>query len=530
MSREWWRQAVVYQVYPRSFADGDGDGQGDLVGLRERLGHIASLGVDAIWITPWYASPFADGGYDVADFRAIAEVFGTLGDAEQVLADARALGLRTILDLVPNHVSDQHAWFRQAVTDGPGAASRERFHFRDGAERPSNWVSNFGGPAWTAAPDGEWYLHLFAPQQPDLNWGHPEVRQEFLDVMRFWLDRGVDGFRMDVAHALFKDLAFPDVDGDVYEMLGRPQPNHPHWDRDEVHEVIRTWRALLDTYPERMMVAEAWVQPDRLPLYLRPDEYHQAFDFSFMDAPWDAGRWRAVIDRSLTSARAVGSTPTWVLGNHDMMRPATRLGLPVPRDWRRWLVHGPEEALDAAAGLRRARAAMLLTLALPGSAYLYQGEELGLPEAWQLPWEVLDDPRAVNTGGQVKGRDGCRVPLPWTEDGPSMGFGTGEPWLPQPASFRGRSVAAQEGVAGSTLELTRAALRLRRAHLGSTETLEWLDLGAEVVALRRPTGLVCVTSFGAAPTPLPRGRVLLASAPLADGRLPADATAWLLVP
>jgi alpha-glucosidase len=528
----WWRHSVVYQVYPRSFADGNGDGTGDIAGIRSRLPYLDALGVDAIWICPWYPSPLNDGGYDVIDYRDIDPRFGTLADAEALITEAHALGIRVVIDIVPNHTSSDHPWFQAALAAAPGSPERDRYIFREGKgtngeEPPNNWRAVFGGPGWRRVPDGQWYLHLFDSTQPDLNWTNEEVLAEFDDIFQYWLDRGVDGFRIDVAHSLTKDPTFPDLDGSDELLSIRLVTDHPHWDRDDLHEIVRRWRRVLDDCGrDVMMVAEAWVSPERLPLYLRPDEYHQSFNFDLLITPWQYESARAAIDQAVRDAGSVGSTPTWTLSNHDVMRHATRYGLPVGTNWRMWPLAGPVEALDAEAGLRRARAATLLMLALPGSAYLYQGEELGMPEVWDLPPEVLDDPVWENSGHQQKGRDGCRVPLPWTVDGPSFGFGAGDPWLPQPAWFGGLSVEAQGGVEGSTLELYRAALAARTTHLRNDETLEWLDLGDDVLAFRRGSGVVCVVNFGATPVTLPAGEVIVASVDVTDG-LPTDATAWV---
>ncbi|WP_367281820.1 alpha-amylase family glycosyl hydrolase [Ilumatobacter sp.] len=534
MSPTWWRRGAVYQVYPRSFADANGDGTGDLAGIRSRLPYLEALGVDAIWISPWYPSPLNDGGYDVADYRDIDPRFGTLADAEELIADAHARGLRIIIDLVPNHTSSEHRWFRAALAAEAGSRERGRYVFKDGkgpdgSQPPTNWTSVFGGPAWHRVDDGQWYLHLFDPTQPDLNWENEEVRSEFDDVLRFWLDLGVDGFRVDVAHALVKDQSFPDLETTGRLLGNSRQSNHPHWDRDGVHEIIRRWRKVLDA-SERdvMMVAEAWVHPDRLPLYLRPDEYHQSFNFDFLETPWELAPARAAIDRAIKAAVDVGSTPTWTVSNHDVMRHATRYGLPGDTNWRTWPLTGPHDDLDPVAGLRRARAAALLLMALPGSVYLYQGEELGLPEVWDLPPDVLDDPVWENSDHEQKGRDGCRVPIPWTPDGPSLGFGTGDPWLPQPPGFGALSVASQTGVDGSTLEMYRTALGVRRSYLDDDESLEWEELGPDVLAFRRGSGVVCVVNFGIEPAALPAGDVLVTSAELSEGRLPTDAAAWVL--
>ncbi|MFF4314348.1 glycoside hydrolase family 13 protein [Streptomyces sp. 900105755] len=537
---DWWRQAVIYQVYPRSFADADGDGLGDLRGVTERLPHLGALGVDALWLSPFYPSELADGGYDVADHRDVDPRLGTLDDFDAMTAEAHRLGLKVIVDLVPNHTSHLHPWFREALLSGPGSAARERYVFRPGRGAhgelpPSDWQSVFGGSAWRRVPDGEWYLHLFAPEQPDLNWAHDEVRADFRTTLRFWSDRGVDGFRVDVAHALVKDLTEPLRDVAEFgptgeEALARMAPGtHPYWDRDEVHEIYRDWRKIFDTYsPPRTAVAEAWVPDARRALYARPDELGQAFNFEYLQTPWDAEALREVITGSLATARAAGASATWVLSNHDVVRHASRLALPPGTDENAWLLSGGRTPhVDVSHGLRRARAATLLMLALPGSSYVYQGEELGLPEAADLPLTVLQDPIWEQTGHTRKGRDGCRVPLPWTADGPSYGFGSGGAWLPQPEWFGSYAVEAQAGTAGSTLELYRTALRLRRKLLDG-ETLSWAEAPAGVLHFARTEGWRCVTNVSDAPVPLPPGEVLLASVPLPhDGTLPPDTTVWL---
>ncbi|MDQ0960619.1 alpha-glucosidase [Streptomyces sp. B4I13] len=538
---DWWRQAVVYQVYPRSFADADGDGLGDLRGVTGRLPHLAALGVDALWLSPFYPSELADGGYDVADHRDVDPRLGSLADFDALVAEAHRLGLKMIVDLVPNHTSHRHPWFREALAAGPGAPARDRYVFRDGRGPggelpPTDWQSVFGGSAWQRVPDGQWYLHLFAREQPDLNWDREEVREDFRTTLRFWSDRGVDGFRVDVAHALAKDLAEPLRDLGVPELSGhaglaRLAPGtHPFFDRDEVHEIYRDWRRVLDAYtPPRTAVAEAWVPGDRRALYARPDELDQAFNFEYLQAGWDAEEIRAVVTDSLAAARAVGASATWVLSNHDVVRHASRLMLAPGTDHDAWLLSGGRSPhVDERAGLRRARAATLLMLALPGSSYLYQGEELGLPEVADLPAEVLQDPVWEQTGRARKGRDGCRVPLPWTTTGPSYGFGASGAWLPQPPSFARHSVEAQDGVAGSTLELYRTALRLRRKLLEGEE-LGWArETPPGVLSFTRRDGWRCVANLSDAPVPLPPGEVLLSSTPLpGDGRLGPDTTVWL---
>ncbi|MBO7938092.1 glycoside hydrolase family 13 protein [Streptomyces antibioticus] len=536
---DWWRQAVVYQVYPRSFADADGDGLGDLRGVTDRLPHLAALGVDALWLSPFYPSELADGGYDVADPRDVDPRLGTLADFDALAAEAHRLGLKVIVDIVPNHTSHRHPWFQEALAAGPGSPARERYVFRDGRGTagelpPTDWQSVFGGSAWHRVPDGQWYLHLFAREQPDLNWGLEEVREDVRTTLRFWADRGVDGFRVDVAHALAKDLAEPLRD--LGPLTGEnalaelPPGTHPFYDRDEVHEIYRDWRRVLDAYsPPRTAVAEAWVPGARRALYARPDELDQAFNFEYLQAPWDAEAIRRVVTDSLATARAVGASATWVLSNHDVVRHASRLSLPPGTDENAWLLaDGRTPPLDDLAGLRRARAATLLMLALPGSSYVYQGEELGLPEVADLPVEVLQDPVWEQTGRTRKGRDGCRVPLPWTTTGPSYGFGAAGAWLPQPPSFARYAVQAQDGVEGSTLEFYRTALRLRRKLLDGEELVWHPDTPAGVLAFARSDAWRCVANLSAAPVPLPPGEVLLSSAPLGDdGHLEPDTTVWL---
>ncbi|MER5541704.1 glycoside hydrolase family 13 protein [Streptomyces sp. NPDC002589] len=538
---DWWRQAVVYQVYPRSFADADGDGLGDLRGITRRLNHLATLGVDALWLSPFYPSELADGGYDVADHRDVDPRLGTLDDFDALVGEAHRLGLKVVVDIVPNHTSHQHPWFQEALRSAPGSAARDRYVFRPGRGPhgelpPTDWQSVFGGSAWERIPDGEWYLHLFAPEQPDLDWGNDDVRADFRTTLRFWSDRGVDGFRVDVAHGLAKDLAEPLRDIGGLGATGEaalplvPPGSHPYWDRDEVHEIYRDWRKVLDAYrPARSAVAEAWVPGARRARYARPDELGQAFNFEYLEAPWDAAELRRVITEELATARAAGASATWVLSNHDVVRHASRLMLPPGTDPGAWLLSGgTAPAVDTGAGLRRARAATLLMLALPGSSYLYQGEELGLPEVADLPTEALQDPIWEQTGHARKGRDGCRVPLPWTTSGPSYGFGPCAGWLPQPPSFASYAVRAQTGTDGSTLELYRTALRLRRKLLEG-EDLTWAaDSPAAVLDFTRSPSWRCVTNLGDAPVPLPPAEVLLASGPL-EGRgiLPPDTTVWL---
>jgi len=537
---DWWRDAVVYQLYIRSFADADGDGTGDIGGVRARLDHLVELGVDALWVNPWYPSPQVDSGYDVADFRDIDPLYGTLDDADTLVRDAHAAGLKVLLDIVPNHTSSEHVWFRAALAGDAGA--RGRYHFRagrgeDGELPPNDWTSNFGGPAWTRTTDadgtpGDWYLHLFAPEQPDLDWDNPEVRGEFEDILRFWFDRGVDGFRIDVAHGLAKEPGLPDVGPD---WTGSTEELHPAFDQDGVHDIYRAWRKVADSYdPPRIFVAESWPpSSERLSLYLRPDELHQAFQFDLLRAPFDARVMKAVIATSLHDTEGVGASCTWTLSNHDVVRQVTRYArsqppalVDGPWDRRRW----HEEPADLELGLRRARAAALLMLALPGSVYLYQGEELGLPEVEDLDADRREDPIFARSGSLDVGRDGCRVPLPWDTSAPTYAFGPeggAAPWLPQPADWAGLSVAAQAGDPASTFELYRSALRLRRERLVDAGPLAWLDTPPGTLAFGRGS-LTCWLNTSDHSVALPGGRLLLGSVPGMDDRsLPVDAAAWV---
>lgn len=535
----WWRRAVVYEVYVRSFADADGDGLGDLAGMRSRLAYLADLGVDALWITPWYPSALADGGYDVDDFRSVDPRLGSLDEARALFADAHRLGLRVILDVVPNHTSTRHRWFREALAARPGSAARSRYLFRDGrghdgSEPPNNWRSVFGGPAWTRVvePDGrpgQWYLHLFAPEQPDLDWSSPEVRAEFVSILELWLDLGVDGFRVDVANALLKEAGLPDL-----PPAGSPEPppgSHPHWGREELHDLYRSWRRALDARGGRaVLLGEIGEPPWRLARSLRPDELHGAFAFDFMRSAWDAEALREVIDVTLAAHAAVGARPTWLLSNHDETRHLTRYGRAfsgIP--WGAAWVKG--QGSDLALGARRARAAALLMLALPGRACLYQGEELGLWEVEDLPVAALRDPVWERSGRTDRGRDGCRVPLPWSGAEPPYGFGPpgSVPWLPQPAGWGAVSVEAEAAEPGSMLALYRRALAVRRTHPGlAGDALRWRDGQPGALVFERDAGLVCAVNLGDGPLPLPPGTAaIVSSAALEDAALPVDAAAWL---
>ncbi len=523
---QWWRHAVVYQVYVRSFADSDGDGIGDLPGITSRLPHLADLGVDALWITPFYTSPQRDHGYDVADYRDVDPLFGSLSDADALVARAHELGLRVVVDLVPNHTSDQHEWFQAALAAAPGSPERARYLFRDTPEDkpagtpPNNWSSVFGGPAWTQLDDGQWYLHLFDSTQPDLDWRNPEVPAMFEDVLRFWLDRGVDGFRVDVAHGLFKEASLRDqvleegeeassgqVNSD-HSMVSLDLKDEPMWDQPEVHDVYRAWSRVLDAAgPDKMAVAEAWTQtPESTARFIRPDELDQAFNFAWLLTDWSAADFAEVVTSTLAAVEPVGASPTWVLSNHDVVRHVTRYG-------------------GGAQGLARARAATLTMLALPGSSYLYQGEELGLEQVDVDP-EHRQDPSWFRTG--EVGRDGCRVPIPWGGAEAPYAFGPGseQPWIPQPADWADLTVEAQSQDPASTLAFYRDALRARREFAWTAgEEVEVLEAGPDVLRLRRGP-LTVVLNCGDSPVALPEGELLVASGPV-DDKLPPDTAAWL---
>lgn len=539
-STGWWRNAVIYQVYPRSFADGNGDGIGDLPGITSRLTHIADLGVDAVWLSPFYVSPQHDAGYDVADFRDVDPVFGTLADADALITRAHELGLKIIVDMVPNHTSFEHAWFKEAALAPIDSPARHRYIYRDGRgehgeQPPNNWTSVFGGPAWTreTRPDGtpgQWYLHLFDSTQPDLNWSHPDVQNEFDDILRFWLERGVDGFRVDVAHGLIKEEGLPDhfPSSGGGSMGGDEFIPTPYFGQDGVHDVWRRWRRVLEEYgTDRILVAEAWIYPlERMAHWVRPDEMHQAFNFAYLETPWDAAEQRRIITESLAAFGGVGAPSTWVLSNHDVVRHASRLALTAENPQGHGIGPNSPGLPIADLGLKRARAASLMMLALPGSAYVYQGEELGLPEHVFIPDEARQDPTWFRTNHERYGRDGCRVPLPWEATAPAYGFNdTGASWLPQPDAWAGLARDVQSGDASSTLELYRSALTARAAHRLGDGTIEWLDLGEGVLAFDNGPVRVIANVTGE-PVPF-EGTVLAASGDL-DGTVPRDTTAWLL--
>jgi alpha-glucosidase len=555
---QWWRSAVIYQIYPRSFADGRGDdGLGDLIGITERLPALVELGVDAVWLSPFFTSPQKDAGYDVADYCDVDPIFGTLADFDALEKSVHELGLKLIVDLVPNHTSDQHLWFREALAAPAGSPERDRYMFRegrgvDGELPPNNWDSVFGGSAWSRLTNadgtaGQWYLHLFDTSQPDLNWQNPWVREQFRDILRFWLDRGVDGFRVDVAHGLIKAQGLPDytppADGgsmggsgtfglepQIDAHLGDNDVTPPYWAQEGVHAIYREWHAVLEEYEgDRVLCAEAWVEPlTKLARWVRPDEMQQAFNFSYLETPWSGPTMRAIINASLAAFTAVGAPSTWVLSNHDVVRHASRLAVTAENPQGHGI--GPRSAGQPvrSLGLRRARAATTLMLALPGSSYLYQGEELGLPEVIDLPDDARQDPTWFRTNGARYGRDGCRVPIPWEADAPSYGFGTsGKSWLPQPNDWAPYARDSQRGVPGSTLELYRSLLAKRSsADLGLGD-VEWLTgYPDSVVAFRNGTVTV-IANTGPDPVELPEGEIIVASEEFDARSLPGDTAVWI---
>ena len=559
---QWWRSAVVYQVYPRSFADANGDGTGDVPGIIDKLEYLADLGVDAVWVSPWYPSPLADGGYDVSDYRGILPEFGTLAEADTFVARAHELGLRVLIDLVPNHSSDEHQWFVDALAAAPGSAERDLYLFRDGLgddgeQPPNNWPAMFGGGAWERTTDadgtpGQWYLHLFDIKQPDWNWDNPAVADEFDSILRFWFDRGVDGFRIDVANSMAKAAGLPDVDVDpaTGELLTNTLTGSPYLNQPHVHDILRRWRTVADSYADselgaRVFVSEAWVTPaSELAKYVRDDELHTTFNFDALMCEWSAESQRNVIDLTLRATGAVGAPPTWVLANHDTTRVVTRYGrsitgarfTPDGMDLDSFAGVGsvPDGVTDIELGRKRARAAVLLELALPGGAYVYQGDELGLEEVEDIPEELLQDPTWERSGHTVRGRDGCRVPLPWSGTEAPFGFGSADtpPWLPQPAGWAALTQEVQDADPTSHLNHYRAALAHRREHpaLGDG-TMAWDgDVPPGVLSFTREPGFRCVVNFGPDPYALPAdAQVLIASGDAASGTLGVDEAVWLQV-
>jgi alpha-glucosidase len=546
--RPWWRDAVTYQIYIRSFADANGDGIGDVEGIRSRLPYLKELGVDAIWITPWYPSPQNDHGYDVSDYMDIEPQYGTLADAEKLIKETHEHGIKFIVDVVPNHTSDQHKWFQAALKAAPGSPERDRYMFCDGKGPngdlpPNNWEAVFGGCAWERVIEvdgkpGQWYLHLFAIEQPDLNWENPEVRSHLEDVLKFWLDRGVDGFRIDVAHGMIKYPGLPDIPevNTTSEMLAPHE--RPFWDQEGVHEIYRSWRKILDSYPgERMAVAEAWVSPaSRIARYVRADELQNSFNFEMLTTLWKADEIKAKIDNSMAALVEVGAPPSWVFNNHDVVRSVDRLDLGLTNNGESTFTRqGDPAKFNIARGTLRAKSATLMTLALPGGTYLYQGEELGLPEVRDLPEDRLTDPRWKMSGYKDRGRDGCRVPLPWKSE-PTAGFGFStndlleldQSWLPMSPWMGNFSAESQDGVAGSTLTMYREALALRKLEEGLGDgPMSWIEAGKDVVAFSRPGNFACYINFGAA-IEIPAGaKVLISSGPLEGDSIPTDTAAWL---
>jgi alpha-glucosidase len=539
-SPKWWRTAVIYQIYPRSFADGNGDGIGDLVGTTARLESLKSLGIDAIWFSPFFKSPQKDAGYDVADYKTIDPLFGSNEEFYDLLAKAHSLGLRIIVDIVPNHSSDQHELFQAALKAAPGSPEREIYIFRDGKGEngelpPNNWESVFGGNAWTRITEadgslGQWYLHIFDSSQPDFNWENPKVTELFEDILSFWLDKGVDGFRIDVAHGLVKEVGLPDVKVGATHVVDETE--HPFWGQEGVHEIIRGWRKLLNRYEDRAMCAEAWVLPlSRMAKWVREDEYHQTFNFGYLETPWDRNALEKVVAESLREFGKVGAPSTWVLSNHDTIRHTSKYGVPsIP-------LHGQgigpnSEQPDEAMGLRKARAASAFMLGLPGGAYIYQGEELGLPEHTMLEGKYRQDPTWFRTNGEKVGRDGCRVPLPWEANGgPSFGFNTtGKSWLPAPDSFKRYARDEQEGVAGSTLELYKRLIKERKEFaMGSGEFRFAPEYSSDSTLGYINNGVLVISNFGPDSVNVPAGKLLVTTQHdlTVEGVLEHDQTAWI---
>jgi alpha-glucosidase len=543
-SPEWWRTAVIYQIYPRSFADGNGDGIGDLVGTTARLESLKSLGIDAIWFSPFFKSPQKDAGYDVADYKTIDPLFGTNEEFYELLAKAHSLGLRIIVDIVPNHSSDQHELFQAALKAAPGSPEREMYVFRDGKGAngelpPNNWESVFGGNAWTRITEadgtpGQWYLHIFDSSQPDFNWENQKVKDFFESVLSFWLDKGVDGFRIDVAHGLVKEVGLPDVKVEATHVVGEKdrETEHPFWGQEGVHEIIRGWRELLNRYDDRAMCAEAWVLPiSRMAKWVRPDEYHQTFNFGYLETPWDRDALEKVVIESLREFGKVGAPSTWVLSNHDTIRHTSKYG--VPNLPLHGMGIGPNsEQPDEAIGLRKARAASAFMLGLPGGAYIYQGEELGLPEHTMLEGKYRQDPTWFRTNGERVGRDGCRVPLPWEANGgPSFGFNTtGKSWLPAPESFKRYARDAQEGVPGSTLELYKRLIKERKEFaMGSGEFRFAPEYSSDSTLGYINNGVLVISNFGPDSVNIPAGKLLVTTQHdlNVEGVLEHDQTAWI---
>jgi alpha-glucosidase len=467
-SYEWWQRGVIYQIYPWSFRDANGDGIGDLRGIEAELEYLVWLGVDAIWISPIYPSPMADFGYDISDYCSVDPRFGTLADFDSLLASAHRLGLKVILDYVPNHTSDQHPWFESARASR-GSPHRDFYLWRDPAADggpPNNWLSEFGGPAWELdAQTGQYYYHAYLKQQPDLNFRNPDVQRELLNVLRFWLDRGVDGFRIDTIHHLIKDDQFRDNPPNPDYLPGMP----PHrrvlrqytTDRPEVHDAIAAMRRVLDAYPNRVLIGEAYLPVPRLMTYYGSNlsGLHLPFNFQLINAQWEA---RVIADLALNYEAALppGAWPNWVLGNHDRSRIATRVG--------------PAQA----------RVAALLLLTLRGTPTLYYGDELGMQDV-VIPPELVRDPFEKNVPGLGLGRDPERTPMQWTR-GPNAGFSSGTPWLPIAADADTVNVETERADAASLLSFYRTLLQLRRREEAlSIGSFTLLDGAPNLLCFRR---------------------------------------------
>jgi alpha-glucosidase len=538
--KNWWRQASVYQIYPRSFADSNGDGIGDIKGITSRIPYLQSLNIDAVWLSPFYPSALVDGGYDVDNYRDVDPKLGTLADFDEMLAALHKVGIRVYVDIVPNHSSNLHEWFKEAIAAKPGSKARSRYIFRDGRGKkgelpPTDWVSHFAPSAWThesamGGKHNQWYMHWFAPEQPDFNWDNPEIQKDFLKTLKFWADRGVDAFRIDVAHALKKDLSEPLRNLDVFEGLEQRGAKGKGIlaDRDELFKIYKEWRKLFNTYdPPRVAVAEAFVHPERLPLYASTKTLGQCFDFRFIETPFEAGAYRNATQEAIELAEKNKSTCTWTLSNHDQIRHATKMGLNPAVNRRDWMLsNGTTHPLDKESGTTNGLAATLYILALPGSTYMFQGEELGLHEVTDIPEPQIQDPQYLRNHKIDKGRDGCRVPLPWTKSGSSFGFGTGSAHLPQPNWFGDYSVEVEEKDAHSPLAIYRRALELRK-DLQTKEEIKWHKTSdVSVLHFSRPNGWNCITNFRAQEYTMPKGEILISSKPLVNGKIPAGTTVW----
>jgi glycosidase len=487
----WWQSGVVYQIYPRSFQDSNGDGVGDLKGIEHRLEHLATLGIDAIWISPICTSPMADFGYDVADYCDIDPRFGTLADFDRLVAAAHARGIKVILDFVPNHSSNQHPWFVESRSSRD-SEKRDWYVWRDaapGGGPPNNWISDFGGSAWEwDEATGQYYLHAFLKEQPDLNWRNPAVQQAMYDVLRFWFARGVDGFRIDVLWHLVKAEGFPDNPpnpayragmGEMHRVLQLHSTDQP-----EVHAIAGEMRRFADSYGERVLIGEIYLPIERLMHYYGRDTagVHLPVNFQLIDAPWDA-RGLAAMIAEYEAALPAGAWPNWVLGNHDRPRIAAKVGEP------------------------QARVAAMLLLTLRGTPTLYYGDELGIGRV-DIPPAQVQDPRELREPGLGLGRDPMRTPMPW-DDTPNAGFSTAAPWLPLNADWRDRNVARLAAAPGSMLTLHRSLLALRRARpalsIGALTLIDGAFADADVLAYERRHGderLLVALNLGHAPREL----------------------------